>query len=85
MKRDEKSREIIDILTRAGARIAAPSKRLVDEVMHAARNGDVSFLGLAKEAGMRPGEIVDPDGRNVLHYVRKGRLRSTNDVARSSV
>ena len=69
MKRDETSKMMIELLARAGARIAAPSKRLVDEVMHAARAGDVSFLKIAKEVGVKIGEITDPDGRNVLHHV----------------
>lgn len=69
MKRDERSNEIVELLTRAGAIIAAPSRRLLDETMHAARRGDVPFLRLIRGTGIKLDEAVDSDGRNILHHV----------------
>ena len=68
IKRDTCSRQIINLLHKAGATVATNSKRITEEAMNGARSGDIELLTLFHDLGMNL-EIADIDGKNILHHV----------------
>ena len=69
IKRDTCSRQIINLLHKAGATVVTNSKRITEEAMNGARSGDIELLNLLHDLGMNL-EIADIDGKNILHHVK---------------